>query len=95
METSGGGAGRDTTLGVYTGPASGLVQVAGDDDSAGLHARVAFEATAGTRYLVAVDGFATTGGAGPFTLSWSQRPATRRPSGEAPPQVRSGAPRRS
>ena len=79
LETSGGGAGRDTTLGVYAGPASGLVQVAGDDDGAGLHARVAFEATAGTRYLVAVDGFGTTGGAGPFTLGWSQRRAPSAP----------------
>ena len=88
METSGGGVGRDTTLGVYTGPASGPVQVAGDDDSAGLHARVSFEATAGTRYLVAVDGFATTGGAGPFTLSWSQDPRPAGPPDQmAPPQV--------
>jgi hypothetical protein len=73
MATSGGGAGRDTTLGVYTGAPGSLVQVTADDDSVGLHAAVAFDAVAGTRYLVAVDGYGTEGGTGPFALAWSQR----------------------
>jgi hypothetical protein len=74
LATSGGGAARDTTLAVYTGQPGSLVRVAGNDDdgAGGLHAGVTFAARSGTRYLVAVDGFATTGGSGPFTLAWQQ-----------------------
>lgn len=73
MSTSGGGAGRDTTLAAYTGAPGALAQVAGDDDTVGLHARITFEAVAGTRYLVAVDGFSADLGSGPFVLGWSQQ----------------------
>lgn len=85
LSTSGGGEGRDTTLAAYSGAPGALVQVAGDDDTLGSHATISFDATAGTRYLVAVDGFATGVGTGPFTLGWSQRIPTV-PS--APQQVR-------
>ncbi|WP_110182294.1 fibronectin type III domain-containing protein [Nocardioides solisilvae] len=74
MSTSGGDDNRDTTLGVYTGVPGALTEVAGNDDadSGGLHAAVTFDAVAGTRYLVAVDGFEElAGGRGPFTLGWS------------------------
>lgn len=86
--TSGGGSDRDTTLGVYTGQPGALVEVAGGDDAVGLHAAVTFDADAGTRYLMAVDGFTTVGGTGPFTLAWSQQVA-RAPS--APTGVSAGA----
>ena len=72
VSTSGGAADRDTTLAAYTGSPGALVQVAGNDDAVGLHARITFEASAGTRYLLAVDGFSSAGGTGPFVLTWDQ-----------------------
>ncbi|WP_341228895.1 fibronectin type III domain-containing protein, partial [Nocardioides salarius] len=73
MRTSGGVFGRDTTLAAYTGQPGALTQVAGADDTYIAHAGISYAAVAGTRYLVAVDGFPGTSGSGPFTLSWSQR----------------------
>ncbi|GAA4696406.1 hypothetical protein GCM10023226_38560 [Nocardioides nanhaiensis] len=72
MRTFGGAADRDTTLAAYTGQPGSLTQVAGADDTFGAHAGISFDAAAGTRYLVAVDGFAFPGGSGPFSLAWSQ-----------------------
>jgi hypothetical protein len=72
MRTSGGAFGRDTTLAAYTGQPGALTQVAGADDTYVAHAGISFSAVAGTRYLIAVDGFTGTNGSGPFTLSWSQ-----------------------
>lgn len=50
----------DTTLGVYTGTSvNGLTTVASNDDIGGgnLSSRVSFQATAGTPYQIAVDGY--------------------------------------
>ena len=61
----------DTVLAAYTGtPFGGLTSVAGSDDAdpPELHSRITFEATAGTRYLVVVDGFG--GATGEITLTW-------------------------
>ena len=76
MGTSGGGADRDTTFAAYTGNPGGLTEVAGNDDSAGLHAAVTFDVRAGSRYLLAVDGFTSAGGTGPFTLTWATQVAS-------------------
>ncbi|WP_263457803.1 fibronectin type III domain-containing protein [Nocardioides ochotonae] len=77
VSTSGGADNRDTTLAAYTGTPGALEEVAGnDDDDARFHARITFEARAGTRYLLAVDGFSTAGGTGPFVLAWDQVVAT-------------------
>jgi hypothetical protein len=72
MRTYGGSSNRDTTLAVYTGQPGSLVQLAGNDDTYGFHAAVSFNAVAGTRYLMAVDGFSTAGGTGPFDINWDQ-----------------------
>lgn len=72
IRTSGGSFGRDTTLAAYTGQPGALTEVAGADDTYVAHAGISFSAVAGTRYLIAVDGFTDTDGSGPFTLSWSQ-----------------------
>ena len=50
----------DTTLAVYTGAAvDALTEIASNDDFINLQSYVAFEATAGITYSIAVDGFAT------------------------------------
>ena len=62
----------NTTLAVYTGSSvTNLTVIAGNnDDAAGLHtSRVDFQATAGTTYRIAVDGFG--GDAGNVALSWN------------------------
>jgi hypothetical protein len=52
----------DTRLGVYTGSALGsLVEVAGNDDGCFFQSKVSFNATSGTTYRIAVDGFKTAG----------------------------------
>lgn len=53
------GSSFDTTLGIYTGTVvSSLTLIAGDDDSGGwLASAVTFNASAGTTYQIAVDGF--------------------------------------
>jgi subtilisin family serine protease len=49
----------DTTLGIYTGSTlSGLTEIASNDDALGvLASQVSFNATAGTTYRIAVDGY--------------------------------------
>jgi len=70
------GSSFDTTLGVYTGASvSTLSSRAQNDDAAGtLQSRVEFEATVGTNYLIAVDGFNGSNGAGAangnIALNW-------------------------
>ncbi len=61
------GSAFDTTLAVYTGTAvNSLTQVAANDDFFGLDSAVTFNATAGTSYKIAVDGFSDL--VGDFTL---------------------------
>ena len=62
------GSGFDTTLAVYTGSAVGsLTSVATNDDASGRQSRVAYTATAGTTYRIAVDGW--YGDSGALTLN--------------------------
>ena len=69
----------DTLLGIYTGSAvNGLTTVASNDDSGGIGcgstgSRVQFEAVAGTKYLIAIDG--KNGAQGTFSLAVRGRPA--------------------
>jgi Ca2+-binding RTX toxin-like protein len=52
------GSNYDTSLGVYTGSAvNSLTTIGGNDDFSGLQSQVQFNATAGTPYQIAVDGF--------------------------------------
>jgi hypothetical protein len=71
------GSSFDTLLAVYTGTDVGaLTEVASSDDDVGLEStrsRVAFVATDGTFYAVAVDGFG--GKAGRARLAWQPGPA--------------------
>ena len=62
----------DTTLHVFTGSSLGaLTSVASNDDFNGtLQSKVTFNATAGTTYRIAVDGFSAAHG--PFSLQWAQ-----------------------
>ena len=62
----------DTTLHVFTGSSlGGLASVASNDDFNGtLQSKVTFNATAGTTYRIAVDGFGAAHG--PFSLQYSQ-----------------------
>ena len=67
------GTGFDTLLGVYTGSSvSGLTTVASNDDiqaSVGNRtSAVTFNASAGTTYYIAVDGY--SGASGSYTLTW-------------------------
>jgi hypothetical protein len=67
------GSSFDSLLAAYTGSSvKSLGQVASNDDMAfdTSQSRVSFNATAGTTYLIAVDGY--HGGAGTVTLEWSQ-----------------------
>jgi hypothetical protein len=65
------GSSFDTLLAVYTGSnVDNLVPLTFDDDSAGyLCSSVQFNATAGTAYMIQVDGF--YGATGNITLNWS------------------------
>ena len=65
------GSGVDTLLAVYTGTnINSLTMVASDDDSAGfLCSSASWNATAGTDYMIQVDGF--YGAKGNLVLSWS------------------------
>jgi len=57
------GSDYDTTLAVYTGSSLGDLQlVAQNDDYTGSKSQVTFSATAGTTYLIAVDGYASEQG---------------------------------
>ncbi len=62
----------DTTLHVFTGSTFGtLATVASNDDTNGtLQSKVTFNATAGTTYRIAVDGFSAAHG--PFSLQYAQ-----------------------
>lgn len=66
---------RDTTLNVYTGSQVYLLtDVAGNDEPGGAShlAAVSFTASAGTTYVVAVNGYRTFAtGVGPFSLTWT------------------------
>ncbi|MBI5384444.1 MAG: hypothetical protein HZA90_07120 [Verrucomicrobia bacterium] len=64
------GSGFDTLLAVYTGASVGaLTTVTSNDDTpVGNTSSVTFDATAGTVYRIAVDGY--NGAAGSYTLSW-------------------------
>lgn len=73
----------DTLLAVYTGTAvNALTPVASNDDSCAAASSVTFTATAGTTYLIAVDGADGEGGpmVGDFTLRWA-------PAGSASPTI--------
>jgi subtilisin family serine protease len=66
------GSNFDTLLAVYIGSAvNSLTLIASNDDIGGgnLQSRVAFAATAGTTYSIAVDGYG--GATGNITLNWS------------------------
>jgi hypothetical protein len=71
------GSAFDTTLAVYTGSAlASLTKVAENDDTSSTDhtSTVTFTATAGTRYLIQVDGYTGTShppSFGPLTLNWS------------------------
>ncbi len=57
------GSNFDTTLAVYTGASvAGLNLMAANDDSNGRQSQVGFQATAGTAYAIAVDGYASAQG---------------------------------
>ena len=58
------GSSYDTLISVHTGSTlAGLTELASNDDYCGLSSRVAFQATAGVTYRIAVDGW--NGGSGP------------------------------
>ncbi|MHB9007987.1 MAG: S8 family serine peptidase [Limisphaerales bacterium] len=90
------GSGFDTLLAVYTGSSVGALTLiaSGDDTLGGTNSRLAFVASAGTVYRVAVDGFrgegstAASASSGNVVLNWA---ASTMPtiSGFSPP---SGAP---
>lgn len=64
------GSSFDTTLGVYRGTSvDALEQVAGNDDAIGLQSRASFQASTGTDYYIAVDGYAGAFGAVSLQLS--------------------------
>ena len=65
------GSSFDTLLGIYTGTSlTNLVAVAADDDRGGYFtSQVAFNAEAGTNYLIAVDGRSTD--SGDLVLNWN------------------------
>jgi PASTA domain len=66
------GSELNTLLAVYTGDAFPLAPVAENDDSCGQQSRLTFEATEGTTYRIAVDGF--DGDTGSVFLSLSLAP---------------------
>lgn len=74
----------DTLLAVYTGPSvSGLTQVAANDQGCGDASRVSFQASGGTTYSIAVDGY--YGSTGNLALSYSR--AAVAPENLVPPSV--------
>lgn len=70
------GSGIDTTLGVYVGNDPTALQPLGDDDDeAGfLNSVVRFNAVAGTKYNIAIDGY--YGAKGDLILGWQLEPTT-------------------
>ena len=90
INTCAPGAGVDTTLAVYTGSGSpsALQLVGSSDDTCGFRSAVFFNATAGTQYSIAVDGFRDLQGTFELTI---QSPAL--PNDDfASPFVLTGAP---
>jgi hypothetical protein len=72
-----GGSDFDTTLSVYTGRVRSHLTLVTEADGPLLNAMVTFTATAGTDYLIAVDGFRqpdTLAAAGNVRLRWWSRP---------------------
>lgn len=71
------GSGFDTVLGVYTGNSVGSLTTVGkgdDNSSTDKTSTVSFNATAGTTYRIAVDGYnngGSGGDVGPVTLNWN------------------------
>jgi type VII secretion-associated serine protease mycosin len=84
----------DTTLGVYVGSAlATLREVTSNDQALGTNwSRVSFAATAGTTYLLAVDGWHADGypARGTFTLTWA--PSDALAADTVPPTVQLTAP---
>jgi hypothetical protein len=66
------GSAFDTLLGVFTGTAlDDLTLVSSDDDRGGFYtSQVEFNASRGTRYQIALDGFGPGGAGGEFTVGW-------------------------
>ncbi|MCA1621345.1 MAG: M12 family metallo-peptidase [Acidobacteria bacterium] len=85
------GSGFDTLLGVYTGGSVGaLTLISSNDDAAGvLTSSVVFNATAGTTYRIAVDGFG--GATGGVTLNWNNVPPSPANDNFASAQVITGS----
>ncbi|MEA3212626.1 MAG: hypothetical protein QOE70_5683 [Chthoniobacter sp.] len=68
------GSGFDTLLAVYTGNSvGGLTEIQSNDDSSGSQSQVAFTATLGATYRIAVDGYNSGSGpaAGSVVLNWN------------------------
>lgn len=65
------GSNFDTVMSVFTGSAVNALTLVGenDDSPSNLQSTLTFDATAGTTYMVRVDGF--SGGTGAITLNWS------------------------
>ena len=70
------GSSFDTVLAIYTGTnIASLLSVAGDEDHGGFYtSQASFNAVAGTKYLIAVDGFSAA--SGNIVLSWNLDTAT-------------------
>jgi hypothetical protein len=72
------GSAFDTTLYAYTGSElAALTLLASNDDACDRASRMHFEATAGTTYAIAVDGYA--GAQGDITLAWNRNPPPPEP----------------
>jgi PASTA domain len=72
------GSGLDTILAAFTGTELANLQfIAWDDDSCAPASRIAFEATAGVTYSVALSGYA--GAEGQFHLAWNRNPPPPEP----------------
>jgi hypothetical protein len=73
------GSSLDTIVSVYTGSdVDGLTYVRSSDDGCGVASRASFDATAGVRYSIAVEGY---GGGGEFLLTWNRNPGPPEPIG--------------
>jgi PASTA domain len=72
------GSAFDTTLYAFAGSQlADLTLLAADDDTCETASRVHFDATAGTTYAIAVDGF--TGEQGDISLTWNRNPPPPEP----------------
>jgi hypothetical protein len=84
------GSGYDTVLAIYTGTSMEALSLIGNNDDIPdipgqphqVSSRVTFSATAGTFYLIAVDGYnngGSGGDMGPLKLNWSENDCTEQP----------------